>query len=192
MPTRPIDRVLAFPSDLGWMAVVMADDKLRRLAFGYPSARSAINAAEAEGLDAFVDSADEKTPRRSGRDAIGTEDAALVERLQAFAAGEPDTLLDIVVEPRSVSVFQRRVLDQCRRIPYGRTMTYAALAAKAGFPGAARAVGNCMAANRTPLVVPCHRVVCSGGKAGRFSAPGGISTKRRLLALESKNWARIS
>jgi methylated-DNA-[protein]-cysteine S-methyltransferase len=64
-------------------------------------------------------------------------------------------------------------------------LTYGELAAKAGYPGAARAVGNCMAANRIPLLIPCHRVVCAGGRLGSYSAPGGTVTKRRLLALEA-------
>ena len=56
-------------------------------------------------------------------------------------------------------------------IPYGRTMSYGELAAKAGSPRAARAVGNCMAANKIPLLVPCHRVVCSGGRLGSLFRP---------------------
>ena len=81
--------------------------------------------------------------------------------------------------------FQRRVIRRCRRIPYGKTATYGQIASAAGSPGAARAVGSCMAANRFPLIVPCHRVVRSGGGIGAFSAPGGTRTKRRLLAMES-------
>ena len=84
------------------------------------------------------------------------------------------------------SRFQRRVLNQCRRVPCGATISYARLAAKAGYPGAARAVGNCMAGNPIPLIVPCHRVVCSDGRLGAYSAPGGTAMKRRLLALESQ------
>jgi methylated-DNA-[protein]-cysteine S-methyltransferase len=116
-------------------------------------------------------------------------------RLQAFASGKPDDFRDIRVEPGllqpSLTDFQRRVLDQCRKIPYGSTISYAELAAKAGFPRASRAVGNCMAANRIPLLIPCHRVVRSDGQLGSYSAPGGVGMKRRLLAMESKNWPRI-
>ncbi len=59
------------------------------------------------------------------------------------------------------------------------------MAAAAGSPGAARAVGQVMRSNRTPLLVPCHRVVAAGGKIGGFSAPQGLVMKRRLLELES-------
>ena len=55
---------------------------------------------------------------------------------------------------------------------------------QAGYARAARAVGNVMAANRVPIVVPCHRVVPAGGQLGRYSAPGGVRTKLRLLEME--------
>ena len=69
-----------------------------------------------------------------------------------------------------------------REIPYGQTATYGALAAKAGNPGAARAVG--MACNRNPIaiLIPCHRVVGSNGSLTGYA--GGLDFKRRLLELE--------
>ncbi|MEK7468545.1 MAG: MGMT family protein [Planctomycetota bacterium] len=66
----------------------------------------------------------------------------------------------------------------------GETLSYADLAARAGRPGAARAVGNALRKNPVPVLVPCHRVLATGGKIGGFSAPGGTDTKRRLLSLE--------
>ena len=72
------------------------------------------------------------------------------------------------------------------------TRSYGEVAAAAGSPGAARAVGQVMAANRTPLIVPCHRVLAAGGKIGGFSAPQGLALKRRLLALESGEGAGSS
>jgi methylated-DNA-[protein]-cysteine S-methyltransferase len=80
--------------------------------------------------------------------------------------------------------FQRQVFAACRRIAYGQTATYAHIADRIGHPGAARAVGNCMAANRCPLIVPCHRIVGSAGRLGGYSAPGGIRLKQRILELE--------
>ena len=84
-----------------------------------------------------------------------------------------------------MTAFRRRVLRQCRKIPYGRTATYGQLAVKAGAAGAARAVGTCMATNRFPLIVPCHRVLPVGGRIGAFSAHGGPEMKRRLLTIEA-------
>lgn len=84
----------------------------------------------------------------------------------------------------SSSPFQERVARVVSRIPYGKTMTYGEVARRAGSPGAARAVGQVMRHNPICLFIPCHRVVASGGRLGGFT--GGISLKRRLLALESR------
>lgn len=84
----------------------------------------------------------------------------------------------------AVSPFRRRVLEVCRRIPYGRTASYAELARLAGNPKAARAAGGAMANNPLPLVIPCHRVLRSDGSIGGFSSPCGVSDKERMLRLE--------
>ena len=80
--------------------------------------------------------------------------------------------------------FSRRVLTACRAIEFGRTTTYAGLAEILKSPAASRAVGNALAKNPLPLIIPCHRVIRSDGKLGGFSAPGGINMKKRLLAHE--------
>jgi methylated-DNA-[protein]-cysteine S-methyltransferase len=78
--------------------------------------------------------------------------------------------------------FARAVLAALRRVPYSELVSYGQLAARAGRPGAARAVGRVMAKNPIPIVIPCHRVVAADGTLGGFS--GGLSHKRALLALE--------
>ncbi len=170
-PTTP-DTLFVFPSQLQWMAVVAAGTTVKQLAFGHSTAATA-RAAIDRGLLAGA--------------IPGGADSPLVRRLQAYAAGMADDFRDIAIDLGPSGTFQHRVLQQCRRIPYGSTLSYAELAAKAGHPRAARAVGNCMAANRIPLLIPCHRVVCSDGRLGAYSAPGGTDMKRRLLALESGN-----
>jgi len=80
--------------------------------------------------------------------------------------------------------FQRAVLTALRDITYGETITYSALAQKAHFPSASRALGRALAANPLPLIIPCHRVIRSDGSLGGFSAQGGIKIKQRLLTLE--------
>ncbi len=80
--------------------------------------------------------------------------------------------------------FQARVYKAMLKIPAGRTVSYGELAARIGSPGASRAVGAANAANRIPLIVPCHRVIASSGALGGYSAPGGVRTKQRLLDLE--------
>lgn len=79
--------------------------------------------------------------------------------------------------------FNRRVLRELAdHVPYGTVVGYGELAERVGDPGAARAVGMAMGSNPLPVVVPCHRVVESGGGIGGFG--GGLETKRTLLALE--------
>jgi len=73
-----------------------------------------------------------------------------------------------------------------RAIPPGQTLTYGEVAAAIGEPGAARAVGRALGENPYPILIPCHRVLAAGGKMGGFSGTGGIATKRRVLAIESR------
>jgi len=87
----------------------------------------------------------------------------------------------------AVTPFRRHVLLQCRRIPYGRTASYADLACAVGRAGAGRAVGGAMAANPLPLVVPCHRVIRADGSLGGFSSTLGIDQKRRMLEIEARS-----
>jgi methylated-DNA-[protein]-cysteine S-methyltransferase len=109
----------------------------------------------------------------------------LVRRLQQYAEGIEDDFLDVEIDCAVSTPFQRRVVDLCRRIPYGSSLTYGELAERAGHPRAARAVGNCMRTNRVPLIVPCHRVVGTAGALRGYSAGEGIRMKLRLLEMES-------
>ncbi len=106
------------------------------------------------------------------------------ERIVALLEGRPDDLADIVLDMRAVGEFERRVYERARAIGPGSTLSYGELAAALGVPGAARAVGRALGANPFAIIVPCHRVLAAGGRAGGFSAPGGVATKRRLLEIE--------
>lgn len=101
-----------------------------------------------------------------------------------FATGATAELDSIRIDDSRWTPFQRQVYSACRRIGSGRTLRYGDLAAQIGRPRAARAVGAAMARNRTLLVIPCHRVVGGDGLRG-FSAPGGLTTKQRLLDHEA-------
>lgn len=79
--------------------------------------------------------------------------------------------------------FQKRVYRALRRVPSGKVITYGELAKRAGYPGAARAVGTAMKKNRLPVVIPCHRVVPSTGGIGDYSQ--GERWKKMLLEIES-------
>ena len=80
--------------------------------------------------------------------------------------------------------FTQAVLRACRKIKFGQTTTYGQLAQQSSHPKAARAIGQAMAKNPLPLIIPCHRIIRSDGKCGGFSASGGIKLKQRLLKLE--------
>jgi methylated-DNA-[protein]-cysteine S-methyltransferase len=115
--------------------------------------------------------------------------ADAIERLSAYFAGKANELGTIPLDTARVPPFFRRVYAEARAIPRGEVRTYKELAAASGSPLATRAVGQAMAKNPWPIVVPCHRVVGSAGKPGGFSAAGGIVTKARLLALEGASLA---
>ncbi len=82
------------------------------------------------------------------------------------------------------TAFQRSVYAELLRIPYGETRSYGDVARAIGNPGAVRAVGAANGANPVPLVVPCHRVVRTGGHLGGYG--GGLALKQQLLAMESR------
>ena len=89
---------------------------------------------------------------------------------------------EIPIDWGLVGDFGRRVLGRTAAIPYGAVSTYGDVARAIGSPRAARATGNALGANPMPIVVPCHRVVASGGKMGGYT--GGIERKQLLLTLE--------
>ena len=93
---------------------------------------------------------------------------------------------DIPLVIEGLSSFGISVLTTCRDIEFGQTITYGRLAIKSGRPNASRAVGSTLAKNPLPLLIPCHRVIRSDGKIGGFSAPGGVTLKKRMLELERK------
>ena len=107
-----------------------------------------------------------------------------IDGIVALLAGEQRDLTDVAIDDERQSDFNKRVYAVARTIPPGRTMTYGEIAERLGDKTLARAVGQAMGENPTPIVMPCHRVMASAGKTGGFSAPGGIVTKLQLLTIE--------
>lgn len=105
----------------------------------------------------------------------------LKQDLQDYFSGSA-VCFSCPVDMSGYAPFMKKALLAAVDISHGYVETYKTLAVQAGSPRAARAVGQAMARNRTPLVIPCHRVVCTGGGLGGFS--GGLGWKERLLALE--------
>lgn len=107
-----------------------------------------------------------------------------VVALLSGAPTAPADLSQVLLDMDGVPPFHQRVYELARRLSPGETVTYGELARQLGDPGAARAVGQALGANPFAPVVPCHRVLAADGRAGGFSANGGISTKLRLLLIE--------
>ncbi len=116
----------------------------------------------------------------------------LVTRLQAYASGAPDDFRDVELDLDDCTPFERRVLKHCREIPYGHTCSYGELAKRSGSSRAARAVGTIMAACRFPLLVPCHRVVRSGGDRGRLTGSAAMRHKLRQLEAHGESTPKSS
>ncbi len=102
--------------------------------------------------------------------------------LEEFFAGRR-TDFEVPLDWRLITTpFTRRVLQATRRIPFGSVSTYKEVAAQAGSPRGSRAAGNALGSNPIPIVVPCHRVLYTGGGLGGYT--GGLDRKRTLLSLE--------
>jgi methylated-DNA-[protein]-cysteine S-methyltransferase len=121
--------------------------------------------------EAFTGAVQEKTSRDT-----------ICMQLRAFLGGKSVDFSIGELDLDCVGEFAQRVFLADREIPRGRVMTYGRLAAKLGLPGGARAVGNALAGNPFPLVIPCHRVVRSDGSLGGFG--GGTDMKKALLMME--------
>ncbi len=105
---------------------------------------------------------------------------AVIEQVCEYLEGKRRDF-DLHLDLRGTE-FQRAVWDELCRIPFGATQSYRDVARAIGRPQAVRAVGTANGANPIPLIVPCHRVVATGGKLGGYG--GGLDLKRRLLAME--------
>jgi methylated-DNA-[protein]-cysteine S-methyltransferase len=118
------------------------------------------------------------------------EIAEAIAEVRRYFAGEAADFSAVPLDLRDVDPLFARIYDALRRVGWGRTTTYGALAAAVGAAReAARDVGHAMAKNPMPLLIPCHRVLAAGGKLGGFSAPGGAETKARMLRLEGVDLA---
>jgi methylated-DNA-[protein]-cysteine S-methyltransferase len=109
---------------------------------------------------------------------------AAIAAIQALLAGEPRDLAEIRLDLARVGEPERAIYAIARAIPPGQTRTYGDIARQLGDVALSRAVGQAMGRNPWPIVVPCHRVLGADGKAGGFSAPGGLQTKARMLTIE--------
>lgn len=110
--------------------------------------------------------------------------AEAIALLDAYASGAKVDFAAIPVDLTGADGFRMSIYAAARKLGYGQTMTYGELAEAAGQKGMARQTGAALGRNPVAIIVPCHRITAADGKLGGFSAPGGASTKQRLLSLE--------
>jgi methylated-DNA-[protein]-cysteine S-methyltransferase len=154
-------------TSFGWVGIAWSNRGLVALTLPQPSEVDALRSMPAER-----GSPPETVP--------GLDVAMLVDRLRRYFDGEPVTF-DEVLDPSIGTDFQKRVWSITRAIPRGQTRSYGQVASEAG-SCAARAVGQAMARNPWPVIVPCHRVVGSDGSLTGFG--GGLEMKRKMLEME--------
>ena len=133
----------------------------------------------------------ERTAARLRRRLPGTQPAnppapvrAAIDAIVALLDGAPVDLSEVVLDDSDVPDFNRAVYAIARTIAPGTTLSYGDIATRLGDPTQARAVGQALGQNPFAVIVPCHRVLAAGGAIGGFSAGGGATTKRRMLAIE--------
>jgi len=137
-----------------------------------PLGRIAVSASRSLVNEVHLGARGPATPARS----------PIAKDLLRYFSGEAVNFGGYEVDLSRFTEFQRRVYEATRRIPAGELRTYGEIARDIGKPGASRAVGNALGQNPACIVIPCHRVVASGGGLGGFT--GGLEWKRRLLRLE--------
>ncbi|AUX80420.1 methylated-DNA--[protein]-cysteine S-methyltransferase [Sinorhizobium fredii] len=114
-----------------------------------------------------------------------------VAEVKRYFEGKETDFSGLALDLEEEDSLFKQIYAATRKIPWGRTTTYGALAKEVGAgPEAARDVGQAMAKNPVALIIPCHRVLAAGGKVGGFSAPGGATTKLRMLELEGVHIGR--
>jgi methylated-DNA-[protein]-cysteine S-methyltransferase len=165
--------ITLFSTSAGWIATAWSKMGLKALSLPQPSSGEAIEALAGELNKCLCNLPEPSPPHFSAE--------VLEEEIQRYFAGEKVTF-STAIDFSGYTPFQKRVLELVRSIPFGEVRTYGQVALQAGLPGGARAVGGVMGANRTPLVIPCHRVLAAGGKLGGYS--GGLNMKEYLLKLE--------
>jgi methylated-DNA-[protein]-cysteine S-methyltransferase len=122
----------------------------------------------------------EKTRKETRKDRARKE-IMIAKDLKRYLAGEAVDFSNYSISLSTLTNFERAVLLETRKIPFGTTVSYSELANRIGI-AAIRAVGNALAKNPVPLIIPCHRVIRKNGSLGGYSA--GVDVKQKLLKIE--------
>jgi methylated-DNA-[protein]-cysteine S-methyltransferase len=160
-----------FETAIGPCAIAWAE----RGIVGLQLPEASVAAARARMKKRFPSSIESKPPREAAR---------TIRDITALLAGKRVDLKSVPLDFEGVPPFHRRAYEAARGIEAGQTRSYGELARTLGSPNSSRAVGQAMRRNPFPIVVPCHRVLASGGGTGGFTAEGGVDTKLRMLEIE--------
>ncbi len=174
---RPVTGAALFDTVIGTCAIAWTDEFVFR--FGLPEASPAATRKRVMRPSSRIPDAEEIPEARPSGPI-----ADAVARIQAHLAGELDDLRWILLTTNGIPEFHRAVYAVTRAIDPGHTLSYGQVADRIGAPGAAQAVGQALGRNPIPLIIPCHRVLAADHTLTGFSAPGGITTKQRLLEIE--------
>lgn len=156
-------------SPVGDLYIAVGKDGLRAIGFGRHEKEFFSNRKFAGKMAKEVD----------GTDAA----AAVAAQLQEYFAGKRK-IFDLPLDLSALTPFQREVLTTTSRIPWGETWSYQQIAAQIGRAKASRPVGQALGRNPIPIVIPCHRVIASGGGLGGYCGESGLDIKRWLLRHE--------
>lgn len=165
-----------FETALGFMGLAWSEAGLTRLCLAESSAAAV----------------ERRLLRLAGEAETGRPDArtipqwvtVLITDIRRYADGAAVDFSKVPVDLAGIDDFRLAIYAAARKLGHGETTTYGGLAEMAGQKGLFRETGAALGSNPVPLVIPCHRILAAGGKIGGFSAPGGSTSKERMLALE--------
>jgi methylated-DNA-[protein]-cysteine S-methyltransferase len=169
---KGIYRYVVFSTDWGYCAFICGDETIVRFLLPSPDRRELIHSIESLKIPAAASS-------RLLPD--------LQVQVRSYFSGR-SARFDCRVDLSGLPAFSQRVLHQCCAIPPGKTLSYKQLASRAGKPLAGRAVGQILAANQAPIIIPCHRVIRSDGSIGGYIGSSDNSLKKRLITHEADNF----
>jgi methylated-DNA-[protein]-cysteine S-methyltransferase len=169
---RTVHDFLIFETAAGFCGVAWSKLGISRFRLPTRSVEAAERILLSRGFDA-----------KSGTPTLGV--AEVVAAVKCYFEGEETDFSEVKLDLGDQPPFFRQIYAAARTVGWGQTTTYGTLAKQTGAgPEAAQDVGQAMAKNPVPLIIPCHRVLAAGGKLGGFSAPGGTAAKVRMLELE--------
>ncbi len=163
---------MVFNTSWGW-AAVLGENRIRMINLPYTTdLEEAKNHLKCSGTEIrLIEEGDHSYP--------------IINNIRRYFQGHPVENWGAQGDISTLTPFTQQVLEYISHIPYGATKTYGEVAKELGRPRSARAVGQALGRNPLPLLIPCHRVLAQNGGLGGFTAPGGVETKRALLALEN-------